>query len=70
MRYRQRVMSFMECADLCKCALTPSDLRLGGFPCFLLELLGERLVVQEQPWIVEFGVPCSLQISHRLKHVV
>lgn len=42
------------------------NLGLGVFPCFSLEFLGERDVVDESPRVVEFTVPGSLQVLHGL----
>lgn len=42
------------------------------FRCFLglsLELLAERLVVEEGPWIVVLVVPGSFEIAHRLEKI-
>jgi hypothetical protein len=36
----------------------------------LLELLGERLVVEENVGVVELVVPGALEITHRADHVV
>lgn len=35
-----------------------------------LELIGERFVVKEGPWVVELVVPCSLEVPHTRDHVV
>jgi hypothetical protein len=40
-------------------------LRFGQFLCALLELLRERLVVEEDPGIVEFAIPSPFQITNR-----
>ena len=38
--------------------------------CSLLELFGERDVVEEGPWVVELGVPCSFEVVHGLDHLM
>lgn len=47
-----------------------SYLRLRSCPCPLLEILGERLVVEKGPWVVELVIPCSLQIMHTLEQII
>lgn len=42
------------------------DLRLGP----LLELLGERLVVEEDPGVIELAVPGALQIAYRRNQLI
>lgn len=43
-----------------------SDLRFGELPRSLLELLGERYVVEKCPGVIELVIPCSFQIGHGL----
>jgi hypothetical protein len=49
---------------------TISDLGLCGCPRLLLELLGEWLVIEEYPRVVELVIPCPLQVAHALQHIV
>ena len=42
----------------------------GRRSCLLLELFGERDVVEEGPWVVELGIPCSFEVVHRLDHPI
>jgi hypothetical protein len=44
--------------------------RFGGGLCLFLELVCERNVVEEGPGVVEFGVPGSFEVNHRLYHAV
>ena len=48
---------------------TISHIRLCRCTCSLLELVCERLVVEESPWVVELVVPRPLEIMHTLKHI-
>jgi hypothetical protein len=47
---------------------TIAHLGLGGGLRLLLELFGEGLVVEEGPRVIEFVVPCPLQVVHALQH--
>ena len=47
---------------------TVETFRLGLRLRFSLELVVEWLVVEERPWVVEFAVPRSFQVPHRLHH--
>jgi hypothetical protein len=49
---------------------TESDLSIGLCRDLLLELLCERLVVEEQPGVIELFIERPLQISHALEHIV
>lgn len=46
------------------------NLGLGDGLRLLLELLGERLVVEEDVGIVEFVVPCALEVAHGADQLV
>lgn len=50
--------------------LTISSLGFGCCSRSSLEFFGERDIIEERPGIVELGVPCSLQIVHRLQHAI
>lgn len=45
---------------------TKAHLGLGSGPRLFLEFVGEWLVVEEGPWVVELVVPRPLEIFHRL----
>lgn len=49
---------------------TKLDLCLGSSPDGSLELFRERFVIEEQPGVVEFTIPCPFQISDRLEHIL
>lgn len=46
------------------------NLGLGDGLCLLLEFLAEGLVVEENVRIVEFVVPCALEIAHGVDQLV
>ena len=48
---------------LCRDELV-ADFGLGHGTCSVLELFGERYVVEEGPRVVELVVPCTLQVAH------
>ncbi len=49
---------------------TISHFGLGRCACLLLELLGERLIIEESPRIIELVIPCPLEVMHTLKQII
>lgn len=43
---------------------------LGFCLCPLFEFLRERLIVEENPWVIELAIPGPFQISHRWNQLI
>lgn len=61
--YSESVRSSVERLIL---RLTIAGFRLSGGSSPSLKFFGKGDIVKERPWVVEFGVPGTLQVLHRL----